>query len=221
MANPTIDLMLSLIRAQVIGDLSVITDNNPTEDVLADIYSLSNMHDISHMVCASLEKAKIPMSEELKAAYTKTFQRAIFRYANQANVYDEIYKLFETEKIPYLPLKGSVIRVLYPSPELRAACDIDILVHEEDLDRAQALLIEKLGFERTGKCFHDVSLYLGSVHLELHYNIKEDGPRLDSLLSRVWEFVSPCENSYRCKMTDEFFAFHIVAHTCYHFLHGG
>ncbi len=221
MANPTIDLMMSLIRAQIVGDLSVITDKKPTEKTLADIYRLSNMHDISHMVGASLEKAKIPMSEELKAAYTKTFQRAIFRYANQTNVYEEICKLFETEKIPYLPLKGSVIRDLYPSPEFRAACDIDILVHEEDLERAQSLLVEKLGFEWDGKCYHNASLFLGSVHFELHYNITECDPRLDPMLLRVWEFASPCENSYRYKMTDEFFAFHIVAHTCHHFLRGG
>ena len=221
MDKKTQELMLSLIRAELCTDLSVITDTSPSDETLANIYRYSLAHDLAHMVGASLEKAGLLSNESLKSVYAAAGQRAIFRYANQSTVYEEVCALFEKEGIPYLPLKGSVMRDLYPTPEMRVACDIDILVPEEKIDTAVALLTESLGFEKHSKCFHDVSLMLGSVHLELHYNIKEDDPRLDPLLARVWSYTTSEQGSYRHKMTDEFFAFHIIAHTCYHFLHGG
>ncbi len=221
MKKSTQELMLSLIRAELCGDVSVITDTRPSEETLADIYRLSSAHDLAHMVGASLEKIGAPMNEQLKNAYTKARQRSIFRYANQITVYDEVCELLQKAGIPYLPLKGSVIRELYPAPELRVACDIDILVPEDMLDTAVSLLTEKLAFEKHSKCFHDVSLMLGSVHLELHYNITEDDPRLDKLLTQVWSYTVCDGGSCRHRMTDEFFTFHVVAHMCYHFLHGG
>ena len=53
---------------------------------------------------------------------------------------------------------------------MRISCDIDILVHENDLERATNHLINNLGYSYDGKGAHDVSLFLDKrVHLELHY----------------------------------------------------
>ena len=71
-----------------------------------------------------------------------------------------------------MPLKGSVLRASYPQDWMRTSCDIDILVHREDLERAVELLVEKKQYRREVTNLCDVSLYAPSgVHLELHYDL--------------------------------------------------
>ena len=109
MQKATQDLMLSLIRAELCEDVSLLSDICPSEELLTNIYRLSSLHDLSHMVGTSLKKANVHMSDQLNLAYEKSIQRSIFRYASQVTVYDEICALLEKEKIPYLPLKGAVM----------------------------------------------------------------------------------------------------------------
>jgi len=107
---------------------------------------------------------------------------------------------------------------------MRTSCDIDILILEQDLERAVALLAEKLSY-RTNEYrnYHDVSLFSPSgVHLELHFSLKETYQSLDGVLSRAWEFSESAENcSYQKSLSIGFFLFYQIAHLSYHFRSGG
>ena len=214
-------LFFALLRAYFNENYDELSNvEKPTEQTLSDLYLLASVHDLAHVIEKPLKKLGYLADSPTKAKFKKAKNTAIFRYIEQSGAYDSICALLEEEKIQYVPLKGALIRDLYPSPEQRSACDIDILIHESDMEKALSLISEKLGFERDGKCFHDVSLSRGTVHLELHYNITEDDARLDKLLSRAWDYVEENENCKQ-KFTNEFFVFHVIAHMCHHFLHGG
>mgnify|MGYP000152239857 CR=1 FL=1 len=71
---------------------------------------------------------------------------ALYRYMNQDYALQEIGEVFTEKQIPFLPLKGSVLREEYPEPWLRTSGDIDILVHEQDVKRASQVLMETCGF---------------------------------------------------------------------------
>jgi hypothetical protein len=149
---------------------------------------------------------------------------AVMRYENFNLALEKISALFEEEKIPFIPLKGAVIRNLYPEPWMRTSCDIDILVHEEDIDRAEKALVEKLGYTSKGeRDYHDISLYSDmGVHLELHFNIKENMENIDALLEKVWDYANPkADGSCEYVLTNEFFVFQHVAHMSYHVVYGG
>ena len=117
----------------------------------------------------------------------------LYRYLLFNYEYMRLCDTLETAKIDHLPLKGSIIREYYPESWMRTSCDIDILVHEQDLDRAVQTLCETLGYHTEGEReYHDISLFSPSgIHLELHFNILENTERIDGLLSRVWEFSKP------------------------------
>ena len=135
-----------------------------------------------------------------------------------------IYKLFEDNAIEFIPLKGAVIRQYYPEPYMRTSCDIDILVHEEDLERAKNALVSALNYKSSEKIsFHDISLFsLGGIHLELHYNLKEKRQNLDELLGKVWDYaVNTKEGKYFKLQSPEFYIFYHIAHMANHFLRGG
>ena len=215
--------MMNLIGSEACG--SVL---NPafyaalTEEERVELYRVSKKHDLAHLVGNALINNGLIEEGKLKEAYRQEVYTAIYRYERMFFETEELRRILNGERIPFVPLKGAVIRQYYPEPWLRTSCDIDILVHEEDLDRAVTALKEKAEYTTDEKKnFHDVSLYSQSgMHLELHYNLKESKENIDGILGRAWEFALP-KNCYEYAFTGEFFLYHVLAHASYHFTGGG
>jgi hypothetical protein len=175
-------------------------------------------------VAAALESVEMPSEYNCVRSYFEKEQyTALFRCENIVYETKRITEALSNAGIDHILLKGAIIRDLYPEPWMRTSCDIDVLIREECLDEAIRALTESLGYSYDGnRNYHDVSLYSSSgVHLELHFSIKENIEKLDSLLTRVWEYSSPVENSNCYKQSNEFFQYHIIAHAAYHFISGG
>lgn len=223
--NDVNNMLFALLRFVLCGEqLDKSLFQKLDEERLERLYKISKSHDLAHLVGAALDKADLLGESKTAGKFAKHQLMAIYRYENQKHELDRISDTLEKAKIPYIPLKGSVIRDLYPEPWMRTSCDIDVLVHEVDLDRAVAVLVEDLGYKADEKKeYHDVSLYSGSgVHLELHFNIKENIELLDSVLERVWKYATPVyEGAQRHILSKEFFVYHTLAHASYHFVGGG
>lgn len=192
-------------------------------DVLRKLYSLAKHHDVAHIVAKPLLSLALQGCEEINAKLSKQELLAVFRHEQLRYELERIKNTLEGARIAFVALKGSVIRDLYREPYFRTSCDIDILVHEEELECAIASL-SAVGYTVKGeKSYHDISLFSESgVHLELHFNICEKQDNLDKLLSRAWEFSEKVsEDSFEHSFTNEFLVFHLVAHAAYHFLAGG
>lgn len=124
-----------------------------------------------------------------------------------------------------MPLKGVVIRELYPEPWMRTSCDTDILVHRNDLKKAEKVLIKELGFVKQEKSVYDVTLRsINGVTVELHYDLIEENPSKDSykVLKKIWE-NSHLKKNYKFfyEMTPEMFYFYHIVHIVKHFEVGG
>lgn len=194
-----------------------------TESDFTAFYKNSKHHDVANVVSAAIGNTDMPEAfGSVAKAFEKEQMSALFRCENIVYEIERISQLFSENGIDHILLKGAVIRDLYPEPWMRTSCDIDVLIREGDIDAAIKHLTEKLGFSYDGnRSYHDVSLYSpGGVHLELHFSIMENIEILDRVLSRVWEFASPTDGC-RYELSPEFFFYHIVAHTAYHFIRGG
>lgn len=214
-------LMFSLLCSEIFGSDEIIEDLN--RESLSELYKLSKHHDMAHIVANALVKRGLLASDEA-AKFQKQQMLAIYRHGRMDYELSEIYRVLEESKIAYMPLKGAVIRQYYPEPWMRTSCDIDILVHEEDLDRAVSSLTEALGYKaEEDRDYHDISLFSESgVHLELHFSIKEKMDNIDALLSKVWEYCDLADGTNcRYLQTNEYFMFHHIAHMSYHFTSGG
>lgn len=224
MSNRIFDLMISCL-GNVLFNRDLTIDQTLTKQELVEVYKLSKKHDMAHIVGISLAKAgMLENAPEIAERFEKEQYLAVFRYENFKYETDRLCKTFDEQKIPYILLKGAVIRDFYPEPWMRTSCDLDVLVKEEDLDTAILALTEKLGYTvDKNKNFHDVDLFSESgIHLELHFNIKENIPDLDKVLSRVWEYAKKVEeSSERFVVTNEFLLYHLTAHAAYHFVGGG
>jgi len=208
-----------------VPDRKIIDGISP--DILNKAAALAKAQDMAHIMSSALSKCSLPENEEitaLTAKLSKAEMIAAFRHEQLVYELGEIRKALDGAEVVYMPLKGSVVRDYYPRPYFRTSCDIDVLVHKEQLDSAIKALTEGLGYSVKGEeSYHDISLFSPSgIHLELHFNICENQEKLDRLLSRVWEFSHPVsEGSFEYRQTNEFLMFHLVAHAAYHFLDGG
>ena len=189
-------------------------------EMLQEVYRLAKKQDLVQIVSQFIYKNKIEADPALITAFQKTEILAVYRCEQLNYALREISSIFDDAKITYIPLKGSVIRPYYPDQRMRTSCDIDILIHEEDLDGAIRALVHK-GYRCGDRNYHDISLYApNQIHLELHFNILENMDPLDGVLCRAWQYALPAEGSSHT-FRDDFFVFHMYAHMAYHFLSGG
>lgn len=216
-----IHAMMDLIASEVCGMTIDRSQYELTDEELAKLYKLSKSHDLAHLVGDALIKNDLIGDGEIKAKFQKQIMLAVYRYEKINYELGRLRKVLNEAKIPFIPLKGSVLRRYYPEPWMRTSCDIDVLVHEEAVDQAAQIIVDKLGYTYEKKQYHDISLMSdGGVHLELHHTIKENKANIDALLSECWDYAAPSDD-YECCFTNEFFYFHQIAHASYHFLHGG
>lgn len=211
---------------------SVICGWNVTEEVktactpelLKKTFALAQKHDLGHFVGQAAADWKLPECETVVAA-KQTAMQALYRYVSISYEYRRVLKVLEENRIPFIPLKGSVIREWYPQPWMRTSCDIDVLVRREDRDKASDILQTVLGYQSTGITGHDVGLAApNGVHIELHYDTIESSvsEKSQEVLCTVWEHVIPVAGSeYHFTMPDAYFYFYHLAHMAKHFVHGG
>ena len=224
------ELLFILLRSALSGEALTeenkrIVEQHLTKEALEALFALSKKHDVAPLLAHSLEANGLLLEKkELFAPFSKEKMFALFRYENMAHELSALKDTLSQNEIPFMPLKGAVLRRLYAEPFLRTSCDIDILVRDADLPKAAQALCDTLKYKQKGeRNFHDLSLYSESgVHLELHHNILENVPALDRTLARVWEHSAPLnEGGYEYAQSPAFLVFHIIAHMAYHFLCGG
>lgn len=188
------------------------------------LFQLCSKHSISVIVGDVLGKSKmIEKTPNVKKLINESFM-SVYRYEQSQTEIKKITHVLTELKIPYILLKGPRVRKYYPEPWLRTSCDIDILIHEEYLDLAINGLVEKCSYKKQERNYHDVPLVSpNNILLELHFNIKENMDNLDKVLIKVWDYSSPVgkDNCLEYEQSNEFFFFHLLAHTAYHFQHGG
>lgn len=221
----TKDLLFALIRSEFKGtEIDNEIKDSISMDTLTELYSLSATHDIAHLLGESLSKVELLTDDKVSEAFRKATLMAFHRYERSRYELNRICEALNNAEISFIPLKGAIIREYYPEPWLRTSCDIDVLVHEEDLEKAVFVLMNEHKYVTDGmKNYHDISLHSPSgVHLELHFNIKEDIESLDRGLTKVWQYATASKDmKYKYEMKNEFLLFHIVAHLSYHFITGG
>lgn len=222
--NKVADVLFSLIRYEVFG-AEYTRDLNELDDgaLVAAVSSLAAFHDMAHLVADALARLSvIPADEKLANALGREHLKAIFRAERMDGELTALCGLFEKEKIEFLPLKGAVIRELYPEKWMRTSCDVDILVHKEDLERASDALCSELGYTREETGEHDIGFVSGSgIRLELHFALNDEGAGLE-IFENIWEHTFAKEEGGFCRyLSDGMFYLYHVYHMAKHVENGG
>ena len=83
-------------------------------------------------------------SQELMKKWKALSDQSTMQCLYQQAAQEELAEAFDRVKIPFIFLKGALLRNLYPRPDLRSMADIDMLIHEKDAQRI-AHIMKKYG----------------------------------------------------------------------------
>lgn len=223
--NPnTITVLFALLRSAVFD--AQMTDEEKTlfsDEMLSELYAIAQKHSISPLLAYGLRRNGLAQKDD--KSITQTILLAAFRCEQLNHELSLLCNALESAEIPFIPLKGAVLCDYYPEPWMRTRCDIDILVHRDDLGKAISRLVQSLRYEEKERATHDVLLLTpGGIHIELHFDLIEEGRanRANDVLASVWENVSLRENyNFWYEMSDAYFYFYHIAHMAAHFETGG
>lgn len=175
----TVQNLLQCLRNVICGEDVPLIAMSETEQ--EKFYQMSLAQDMAHLISAAVGNGENHIiSEKYRKKFRQQENLAIYRYTCQELALEEIRTVFEQQKIFFLPLKGAVIRDFYPEAWMRTSSDIDILIRDEDYEKAKKFLTEECGFLYESKDKKNANFYRDEhVHLELHLNLIKDGQTVE------------------------------------------
>lgn len=229
MRNNMNKLLFSLLRSAITN--KPITEDEKSQysnEILVKCLQVADKHDIAHIVNQGIQQngmAELIQEKVMSDKFAKVALMAIYRYKRLDYELDVICNALEKAQIPFLPLKGSILRDYYPEPWMRTSCDIDVLIPEKYIEDVITLFTEKYQFRLDIKGSHDVPMFSSrGIHVEFHYHLVEKGlaNEAESILKDVWNVVVPKKgHRYHYQMPDDLFYFYHIAHMAKHFENGG
>ena len=115
---------------------------------------------------------------------------------------DRICKAFEENGIEYMPVKGTLLKHMYPNHELRRMSDADILIREEKYSQIIPVM-QQLGFREAGESDHEHIWENEHLKVELHKHlIPSYNKDLYSYFGTGWD-LAKIQKGCRWEMTQE------------------
>ena len=143
----------------------------------------------------------------------------IYKSKLQEHEIKKIQEIFEEQGIKNMPLKGIFMKKYYPLPELREMGDIDLVVEENDLERAGKIL-KNMGYTLKQRISnHDVYIKKPYMVIELHKNMykQEIDKKQHDYFESFVNAVLDDEKKYCYHQKTEDFYVYMIAHMAGHF----
>lgn len=136
------------------------------------IIEIADIHSLTAMLWLGVKDANVCDDENvldrLKAVFNATVQYSVV----QEFVTHSLIVMFNKNQVEHILFKGFVLRESYPCKELRTMGDIDIIIHEKDMEKVHGIMLEN-GFSYDEVASHgDVRNYMkNNVCYEIHTKI--------------------------------------------------
>lgn len=162
----------------------------------------------------------VPRTHPAVAKMTALFCQTLKTSRLQMQKLDEVFALFEANGIEYLPVKGSVIKPLYPRMEYRIMGDADILIRPEQYPLIQSLL-PALGLKETDNCDYEYTWECPALTLELHrYLVSTHFTDYFAYYEDSWQYARKCDQGSGYRLTPEAHFVYFFVHFAKHYLNG-
>ena len=192
----------------------------PEDFSMEEVVKQSKSH---HIVTALYEGAILcgvdPTLPEMRELFLKTC-KAMQISAMQMLDVERLCSTFDENGVDYMPLKGSIMKALYPKPELRMMGDADILIRMEQYDKIRPLM-QSLNFREKQESDHELVWRSEGLYLELHKHlIPSYNNDFYAYFGTGWERAQ-LQNGCRYGMTVEDTFVFLFVHFAKHYRDGG
>lgn len=161
---------------------------------------------------------KMPVMQKMFQGYLK----CMLHSEGQLKMLGRVCKALEEHGFDYLLLKGSLLKYMYPKPELRQMGDADILIRKEQYDGI-CFVMEKLGFQNTSQGFYDNGWNSPELYVELHHGFsKPYNSDFNDYLGNGWQRALKSSQGNHChEYSAEDHFIYLFVHFTKHYRDGG
>ena len=139
------------------------------------------------------------------------------RSEQQLEHLNRFYQALEEKGIEYMPVKGAVMKHIYPAHELRTMSDADILIHAEQKEEIRTVM-ESLGFTFCSESDHEWNWVIPELKLELHKRlVSSDEKNYYNYFGDGWAWAKTKEGCRWSMNQEDAFIFefsHFTRHYC-------
>lgn len=177
------------------------------------IFELAKKQDVENIVFLSIDQLENNIDSNLYSIWQEAYYKRMKYSAFQDMALEELIEVFTKAGIDCMPLKGSVIKNYYPSPDLRSMGDIDFLVREQNRQIVRDIM-HGLGYE-------DDLLDDGQVdgfkkgkltYVEIHYDFSAENYVMHEIFTIDWDKLVPTKTEHLYEMTFEDLYFFNTGH---------
>ncbi|MGN0805576.1 MAG: nucleotidyltransferase family protein [Candidatus Coproplasma sp.] len=205
--------IIKIIRSVLNGEkLSVKIDN--------DLLAFAQYHSVAPFLYPCMDKTATEKAVADKV--TEIYFTAVKRDLIQQNERAALEERFEGADIPFLALKGMVMKSYYPQSHLRTMGDLDYLVAPENFGKARQIILDR-GYKVEGNCEHHLEFIKPPIMVvELHRILIAKDEMGRELFENV---LARCRvkqgKTCALEMSDEDFYLHLMLHLIKHYVYGG
>ncbi len=187
---------------------------------LEEVYELAQKHNIVPLVYYGALNCKFDQgSKAMQTMFLNTCQNMSIS-TQQLYQLDEAFKNFNNEGIKYMPLKGCLLKKIYPKPEMRVMGDADILIDLSQYEKISEIM-KKLGYNEKYESDHELVWTKNNLIIELHKSIVPTYSKdYYSYYGDGWKFAKKCDGT-RYYMTDEDQLIYLFTHFAKHYRSSG
>lgn len=187
---------------------------------LSGVFVVAKAHSLTAIAAYALESAGI-YDKDFEEEKNKSIRKTIILDAERENVLAEL----EKAGIWYMPLKGIIIKDLYPQIGMRQMADNDIIFDNNRSDDVRKIM-QSLGFqtESFDSGNHDVYYKPPVCNFEMHTQLFGDWHQEEfyTYFSNIFQkVIKDSENGYGYHLSVEDFYIYITAHNYKHYSSGG
>ncbi len=190
-----------------------------TWDSIIDFAKKQNVLNMVSYACETL--AQKPDTDMMKYLREYRKQKIVLEAKQELETNDVIEKL-ESMGIRHMPLKGYIVKNLYPSPDMRTMSDIDILVEPSRIDDAVKAM-KAGGFELSSDGDLHCNIDRGNVHFEFHRAlVNESYKNLTAYFGNGFTRAKKSDGyNYKYELSREDMYVFLLAHLAKHYRYGG
>jgi hypothetical protein len=208
------EYLIKLLRLSLNGKT---VGSIPPEIDLKKIYYLACLHSVTPAVYPAIKELPEQSIEMFKEEYMKSWRKTALQYIESSSILSKADEF----NVDCIPLKGSILKELYPSPEMRTMADLDFLCNIKKIEDVK-LIMYQLGYIPQSESENHFVFYKEPLmNIEFHPNLLSPC-YFSEHLNPGWQYaVGTGRDKPLRSLTKEGFLIHLVAHTAYHFINGG
>ena len=208
--------MITLLRSALKNEALTLPEDFDWSKAANALYE----HHLTAMAVRGAARCGISHSEPAIQQLTALFCKDITTSRLQMRQLSIIYDLFQENGIDYMPVKGAVIKPLYPQQELRTMGDADILIRKEQYSRIRELL-SSMGMSENIESDHEYVWTAGEFKLELHKRlIPTYNKDYYAYYGDGWRFARPTGQGSAYEMRPEDHFVYLLVHFAKHYRDG-